>query len=152
MVKFPMGTVFFSEWQFLIYDEPYIHQGHQTPSKDNLFVLIASVTGTAGNYKFDLDKRGANPLGIDNTARLIDFSLLRTASAIGGPIAEFNDLYRMVNVDAINGLLILCGYFDNITNMLSALKCKVDTSNSDNSFKIAACTKMKSNFQSELAF
>jgi hypothetical protein len=152
MVKFNKGTVFDSDWQFMIYDEPFIFQGHQTTSKDNLFFLIASVAGTEGNYRFDRDNRGTNPKGTDNNARLIDFALLRKESIIGGPIAEFNDLYRLVNLDTINGVLVLAGYFDNVTNMLTALKCKIDVANPDKNFRISACVRLKSKFTSELAF
>jgi len=56
MVKFPKGKVFSSEEQFMLYDEPYIYQGHQTTSKDNLFFLIMSVKGEDGKEKFELDK------------------------------------------------------------------------------------------------
>lgn len=151
LVKFDKGTTFASDYQFMVYDEPFIHQGHQTTSKDNLFFLIASVTGEGDNMRFDQDLRGSDPKSKSCIARLIDLTEVRKGSStVGGPIAEFNDMYRIVNLDSIDKILVITGHFNNINNMLSAIKCQVNTKNGN--FVIEKCVKLTSKFESDLAF
>lgn len=147
MVKFNKGTLFSSEEQFMLYDEPFIYQGHQTTSKDNLFFIVMSVTGESGKEKFELD------LGEKKrTARVVNIGEMARSSSGQGQITEFINLYRIVNIETIHGMLLISGYFDNVSNMVTALKCQVDTSDSNKVFKIKSCMKIKSKKKSDLAF
>lgn len=147
MVKFAKGQVFDSEYQFMLYDEPFIYQGHQTVSKDNLFFLIMSVTGESGKEKFKMDVSSKS-----RTATLINIGDLgRNGSGTQPKIAEFIDLYRVVSYECIDGMLLISGYFDNVSNLVTSVKCRIDTTTSKD-FQVAACMKIKSKKKTDLGF
>jgi hypothetical protein len=149
MVKFPKGKIFSSEEQFMLYDEPFIYQGHQTTSKDNLFFMVMSVAGEDGKEKFELDKGGK-----DRVARVVDLGNMGRSSKEGpAKIAELINLYRIVNIETVHGMLLISGYFDNVSNYVTAIKCEVDTVTSpEKIFLVKACMKIKSKKKSDLAF
>jgi hypothetical protein len=140
-VQFKKGNIFSSETQFLLYDEPFIYQGHQTISKDNLFFLIMSVKGEKKDARFDLQKSET-----DRSARIVDLGAVRSK------IAEIVDLYKVITFEEINGSLLIAGHFDNVSNFVTTLKCQVDTENPEKSFVISACKKFKSKHSTDLGF
>lgn len=129
--------------QFIVYDEPYLFTGHQTGSKDNIFLILLSIKTENGKKKFDKDKG-------DKESRPTLVDLARSRKGDGVPmIAEFANLYRVISFAVVHEMLIIAGHFDGSNNKVEVLKCRIETTSD---FKIAACVFIKSRLSTDLAY
>jgi len=123
LVKFNKGNALSSDMQFIVYDEPYLFTGHQTPSKDNIFFILLSIQTKNGKKIFDRDLGNK-----ESRPNLVDFAESRKGVNVP-KIAEFADLIRVISIATVHDMLIISGHFDGSSNRVDTLKCRIETTN-----------------------